>query len=153
MSRLIALATALTLTPFLVAQDTDEGFVVLTPDQMEWETRANGLDAVYLEGHPESEGFYVLRYTFPAGTFSSPHFHDQDRFITVISGVWHAGIGPSGDRDNPVPLTAGSYMKHPAGAAHYDGAKDEPAVVEIRGMGPVQTIFVDESGEPQSPPE
>jgi hypothetical protein len=31
-------------------------------------------------------------------------------------------------------------MKHPAGGWHFDGARDEKAIVETRGMGPVKTV-------------
>jgi hypothetical protein len=64
--------------------------------------------------------------------------------VTVISGTWHTGTGPDFDRDNTVPLRAGSYMMHPAGAVHYDGAKDEEVIVEIKGIGPAPTVRIGE---------
>jgi hypothetical protein len=48
-----------------------------------------------------------------------------------------------------VPMKAGSIVKHPAGGVHYDGAKDEEAIVQIIGMGPVKTIDVT---HPPGPP-
>ena len=40
-----------------------------------------------------------------------------------------------------VPLEAGAYAMHPAGAVHYDGSCGEgTAEVQIIGMGPVRTI-------------
>jgi hypothetical protein len=43
-------------------------------------------------------------------------------------------------------------MFHPKGLHHYDGAKNEDAVVQIMGMGPVKTIptEVDAQGKPVS---
>ena len=35
-----------------------------------------------------------------------------------------------------VPAPAGSYVIHRAKGIHYDGAKDEPAVIQVWGMGP-----------------
>ena len=136
--------TALALTPLLVAQDSGEGFVRIVPEELEWTARPGGSEFVYLHGDSQSEGLYIMRNKFTPGAFSAPHYHDQDRFITVISGVWHTGTDASGDRDITVPLGPGSYMMHPAGAVHYDGAKEEEVIVEIRGMGPVQTIFLEE---------
>ena len=146
MARCLAAMVAVALTPLILAQDANDGFVRMTPDEMEWTTRENGSAFVILQGDPQSEGFYIQRNKFPPGIFSAPHYHDQDRFVTVISGVWHTGIGPSGDRDDTVPLRPGSYMKHPAGGVHYDGARDEEVIVEIRGPGPgpVSTIFLEE---------
>lgn len=144
MTRFWTMAVTLALTPLLLAQDSDEGFVRITPEELEWTVRPTGSAFVYLHGDSQSEGIYVMRNKFPPGAFSAPHYHDQDRFITVISGVWYTGTGPSGDRDDTVPLGPGSYMMHPAGAVHYDGAIEEEVIVEIRGMAPVQTIFVEE---------
>ncbi len=144
MKKWLAAMTALALTPILVAQDSSEGFVRVTPEELEWTARPGGSEYVYLHGDSQSEGLYIMRNKFLPGAFSAPHYHDQDRFITVISGVWHTGTDASGDRDRTVPLGPGSYMMHPAGAVHYDGAMDEEVIVEIRGMGPVETIFLDE---------
>ncbi len=144
MTRLLTAITALALTPLLVAQDSSESFVRINPEELEWTVRPGGSEFVYLHGDSQAEGLYIMRNKFTPGAFSAPHYHDQDRFITVISGVWHTGTDASGDRDNTVPLGPGSYMMHPAGAVHYDGAKDEEVIVEIRGMGPVQTIFLEE---------
>ena len=144
MTRLLTAITALVLTPLLVAQDSSEGFVRINPEELEWTVRPGGSEFVYLHGDSQAEGLYIMRNKFTPGAFSAPHYHDQDRFITVISGVWHTGTDASGDRDITVPLGPGSYMMHPAGAVHYDGAKEEEVIVEIRGMGPVQTIFLEE---------
>ncbi len=85
---------------------------------------------------------YVVRLTFPPGQGSRPHFHGQDRFITVIKGTWWVALGPGSEVYDPsrmVPMKAGSFVKHPAGGHHYDGARDEEVVVQIIGMGPVTT--------------
>ena len=44
------------------------------------------------------------------------------------------------DADKMIPIKEGGLMYHPAGFRHYDGAKDEDVVVQITGMGPVETI-------------
>lgn len=99
---------------------------------------------------PDKPGIYVLRSRFPPGVMSRPHFHDQDRFVTVIKGTWWTASGPDGDVYNPDKTTAlktGSFMFHPAGGHHYDGAKDGEVIVQIIGMGPVTTTQV----PPRSP--
>jgi len=48
--------------------------------------------------------------------------------------------GPDFDVAAATPLSAGTYMFHPAGGIHWDGAAgDEDAVVQIIGNGPVET--------------
>ena len=89
------------------------------------------------------KGSILFACVSPAGGTSRPHFHSQDRFVTVIEGTWNAGIDASHDMTTTTPIPAGGYMMHPAGAVHYDGSRGGPVVVEIRGFGPVSTTGVD----------
>ncbi|HEX6997781.1 MAG TPA: cupin domain-containing protein [Gammaproteobacteria bacterium] len=140
-SRLLALAVALPAFGALAQDSRDEaGFVRITPDEIEWEERDAGPDFAVLAGDPQREGFYVIRARFEPGVMSRPHYHPTDRHVTVISGTWYTGTGSKFDTDDMVPLPPGSYMLHPAGAVHYDGAKDEEVIVEIKGIGPAPTI-------------
>ena len=139
------LITALLILPGTAASDTEaDGFVYLQPDAIEYQTAAgSGLRQAVLAGNPAEPGLYVIRIEFPAGVTSPPHFHDQDRYITVISGVWSFGMGNSGSCEDTVPLPQGAFAVHPKGAVHFDGAcGDEPVSVEIRGIGPVKTTGV-----------
>ena len=81
---------------------------------------------------------------------SRPHYHDQDRYVTVIKGTWYTDEGDVFRPDKMIPIKTGGFMFHPAGYHHYDGAKDEEVVVQIMGMGPVKTIQteVDANGKP-----
>jgi len=122
----------------------NEGFIRLTPDKLQWqESPFPGLFFVVIAGNPQEKGFYMIRGRFTSGAFSPPHFHSTDRHVTVLEGTWWTGEGPDFDIENTIPLGPGSYMKHPAGAVHFDGAKDEEVIVEIKGMGPVLTTRVD----------
>ena len=38
-----------------------------------------------------------------------------------------------------IALKAGSYMKHPAKAVHFDGAKDEGVILQIAGIATATT--------------
>ena len=105
------------------------------------------LGYVVLSGNPEETGIYVIRLKIPPGLeLFPPHYHDQDRFITVISGTWAFGRGDSGTCEDTIPLTAGAYVMHPKGAVHFDGSCSEETVeVQIIGHGPVDTIWIDEA--------
>ena len=91
-------------------------------------------------GDPATPGWYVSRTRFAAGTGTRPHYHDQDRYVTVISGTWWTGAGDVYKPETMVPIKAGGFMFHPAGYHHYDQARDEDVVVQIMGMGPVKTV-------------
>lgn len=119
------------------------GFVVVAPEDVKF---ADGpMSQVNLVGDPSKPGPYVIRIRFAPGQMSKPHFHDQDRLVTVIKGTWWVALGPEADVFDPSktkPMKAGSFVKHPAGAHHYDGAKDEEVIVQIIGVGPVKTTQI-----------
>jgi len=117
-----------------------KGFTIIKPDEIVWQAGTDGPDIAVVYGDPTKQGFYIIRARFKPGVMSKPHYHPTDRHVTVISGTWWAGTSADGDRSKTVPLVAGSYMIHPAGAVHFDGAKDVEAIVEIKGIGPAPSI-------------
>jgi len=141
-------STALAIIFALPAAAGVERFERISPDEFTWEELRPGLSIAVVHGDPASEGFYVIRATFQPGTFSQPHFHKNDRIVTVIKGTWWTGIGPVLEKNASSPLMPGSVMKHPGGEAHYDGAKEDEVIVQISGMGPADLIYVDEDGNP-----
>lgn len=132
---------ALLLIPVVFAAVDEDGFVRILPEEIEWPEATGSRPVItVLAGDPEQAGFYMLRAKFPPGIMSSPHYHSTDRHVTVISGTWYTGTGADFDKDNMIPLKPGSYMMHPSGGVHYDGAKEVEAIVEIKGIGPVTTV-------------
>jgi quercetin dioxygenase-like cupin family protein len=108
-------------------------------------------DRILVFGDPAKPGFYIYRNRFRPGVTTRPHYHDKDRYVTVIKGTWWTDEGGDVYRpDKMVPIKAGGFMFHPAGLHHYDGAKDEETIVQIMGMGPVNTVQteVDANGRP-----
>src|SRR6202521_4234568 len=107
------------------------------PDQIKWvDDMKRGESSAILAGDPEMPGLYVELVKWHAHHMSRPHFHPNDRFITVISGTWWVGTGTKYDPDSTVPIPAGSFVTDVGKGIHYDGAKDEDVVLEIVGMGP-----------------
>lgn len=125
------------------AEDLPDGFVAQSPTDIEWQDvpQLPGLAAMLIKGNPDETGLYIMRVKFGAGVKSPPHHHDQDRYVTVVSGTWSFGIGENFACENTVPLGAGSYAVHPKGALHFDGSCGDEVIVEITGMGPVKTEF------------
>ena len=106
------------------------------PDQIHWIEDPMGAKMAVLHGDPSKPGLYVVVLKWHPHHFSHPHFHPNDRFITVLSGTWWVGTGPKFDLDCTVPLHAGTFVTHFAKQIHYDGAKDAEAILEIVGDGP-----------------
>ena len=71
----------------------------LAPDQFKWRDPFNKspTNQVILYGDPSKEGPYMVINRFSPGAFSRPHFHPNDRFITVLKGTWWVGTGPKFD--------------------------------------------------------
>ena len=99
-----------------------------------------------LVGNPDKPGFYAVLTKWMKGNhFSRPHFHPNDRFIQVVSGTWWVGTGPKFDPASlTVPMPAGSFVTHFAKGVHWDGAKDEDAVLLIMGEGPATATGLEE---------
>ncbi len=115
----------------------EQEFLYLTHGEEEWKPAFElGITAMNVFGDPTKPGIYVIRLNWPANVMSLPHTHPEDRHVTVISGTWWAGVGETFDPDTAVAMTAGDHMFHPAGGAHWDGAKSDGAVIEITGYGP-----------------
>ena len=137
----ITLAAALAVSPSYSAP-SEKDFIVALPEQIVWRDAGKGVKIALVYGDPSKPGQYVIRAHFPPGVMSSPHFHGEDRHVTVIQGTWFAGKDDSWDPAATVPLKAGSYMFHPGEGVHYDGAGEEGAIVQIIGMGPSKTTFL-----------
>ena len=135
-------------------QTDDGGFIRIKPDNIKWASAPGmpGLQTALLAGDPSKPGLYVLRVKFAPGVMTRPHIHSQDRFVTVISGTWYTGTGEKFEPDKTEGLPPGGYMKHPAKAAHYDGAKNEEVIVQITGMGPVTTEYIKSADDPNKKP-
>jgi hypothetical protein len=106
------------------------------PDQIKWTGNPSGAQQAVLLGDPSKAGLYIVLVKWNPHSMSHPHFHPNDRYITVLSGTWWVGSGTKFDPDATVAMPAGSYVVDLAKQPHYDGAKDEPAVIEIVGEGP-----------------
>jgi hypothetical protein len=122
----------------IMAADVDPKALVLQlPKQIKWvENTAAGSAQAILFGDPSKPGMYGVLTKWHPGHMSRPHFHANDRFITVISGTWWCGTGSKYDPASTVAVPAGSFVKHVGKQIHYDGAKDEEVVLEIVGEGP-----------------
>jgi hypothetical protein len=99
-------------------------------------------------GDPTKPGPYIILLKWWPGAYSKPHFHGQPRFVTVIQGTWWASSSTHYDPTKTYPLPPGTVVQDIVNTPHWDGAKDEPVVLEIVGIGPVPNVNVDENGKP-----
>jgi hypothetical protein len=117
------------------------------PDQIPWgPVSAAGSQQAVVVGDPTKPGFYMVYNKWTKGNhFSRPHFHPNDRYIVVLQGTWWVGTGPKFDPEHgTVPMPPGTFVTHYGKQVHWDGAKDEDAVLLIMGEGPATATQVTE---------
>jgi hypothetical protein len=141
MSALLLLAaTAISASEGPFASLEPKAIAIRLPAEMVWKGSANGIETIALAGDASKSGLYVILAKWSAHHNSRPHFHPNDRFITVLSGTWWVNTGRNYDPEHMKPVPVGSFVTHYANEVHYDGAKDGDVVLEIVGMGPETLI-------------
>src|SRR5260370_22657727 len=67
------------------------------PDQIKWNPpSAGGSQNAVMVGDPSKPGLYVVLNKWLKGNhFSRPHFHPNDRFITLLSATWWVATAPT----------------------------------------------------------
>jgi hypothetical protein len=116
------------------------------PNQIPWgPVNAAGAQTAVVVGDPTKPGFYAVYNKWTKGNhFSHPHFHPNDRYIVVLQGTWWVGTGPKFDPEHgTTPMPSGSFITHYGKQVHWDGAKDEDAVLLIMGEGPATATEVE----------
>jgi len=132
----------------------------LTPD----EVRANqtgteqigssflaGVSTKVLAGDPSKPGFYTIILSVPANTTIPAHSHRDDRMATVVSGTWQFGYGDRFDANALKRLPPGSVYSEPGGGNHFARTGTEPVLVQITGVGPTDTRYVNPADAPKTP--
>lgn len=101
----------------------------------------------YLLGSRDKKGLFVERTEFPKGYMGQPNVHDEDVYITVISGTAYIGFGNEIDTTKNVNvLGPGSFFKISADQAHYEWFY-APCVIQLEGIGPQSTFYVTRTKE------
>jgi quercetin dioxygenase-like cupin family protein len=145
----IAAALLMSTVPFFA---TAQEAVVSTGDDLKWGPASpalpTGAQGAALVGDPSKEGLYVVRVKFPAGYKVAPHSHPNDENVTVISGMFHIGIGDKFDDTKGQALKAGGFAQAPKGVKHYAWASQE-TIIQLHGMGPQNLIYVNAADDPR----
>src|SRR5882672_8703492 len=82
------------------------------PEQIVWKDSPSGSRSAAVHGDPSQPGLYVVLLEWTPNHMSRPHWHPNDRFITVLSGTWWVGTGTTFDPERTVPMPAGSFVTH-----------------------------------------
>src|SRR5919109_103566 len=103
--------------------------IMVTPDAVQWGDAPPSVPAgakwAVLEGDPPQAGPFTFRVKVPAGFKMPPHTHPNIEHVTVLSGVFHFGMGKELDETKVKPMPAGSYVIVPTDSPHYFVTKEE----------------------------
>ena len=107
-----------------------------------------GTTRVY--GDPAQPGMYVSRVHLRPNAKNRPHHNDQDQIVTVLKGTWWVGKGEVFRQDRLVAVREGGLMYLPAKLAYYDVAGSGDVILQITGVGPVNSTHaeLDAAGKP-----
>lgn len=114
----------------------------LSASDIDWGDDTQEIVRRFLVGDRTKAEMYAYRVRFPEGTRIDPHYHPENRIVTVIEGTLHMGYGEQFDEASMAPLEAGSLWTEPGGQPHYVWAKSGPVVIQIIGYGPTATTQV-----------
>lgn len=116
-----------------------------------WGEPDNGVRFLPLYGSYDQAGeSFAFRLHIQPGFELGPHTHPGVEHLTILSGSLIVGIGETMDRASATAYGPGSYLAIGAGVAAYMWAAEE-TVVQVHGVGPFSTDFVEPAGSASRP--
>lgn len=126
--------------------------VIVPADKVQWGPAPPflpaGAEIAVLEGNPAEKGPVTLRLKFPAQYDIPAHWHSMTERVTVMSGMFHVGMGDKLDRATSQLLKPGGFVSLPANMRHFAWTS-APTVVQINLEGPFDIFYVNPADNPQ----
>jgi quercetin dioxygenase-like cupin family protein len=138
-----------------VARDHQPGqsaFRAILPEDIDWRPFPAFPPSARLAvvvGQPTEPGPYVVRVKLPAGAKLMPHKHPEDRIYTVMSGVFHIGLGESFDGDKMKAYPPGSVIVLSGETWHFHWARSGEYVTQVSAIGPLGLEYLDPLDDPR----
>jgi hypothetical protein len=106
------------------------------------------VQVVNLIGDPSKPGMYVQLLKVAPHVVIQAHHHASDRTASVLQGVMMFGYGPKFDSSKLKVMPVGSVYTEPSGSPHFAATGDQPAVAEVTGYGPTDTVYENPADDP-----
>ena len=116
---------------------------LLNNSDLNWSGNSNEVRVALISGNEKSTGMYIYRVKFPKGHKIMPHFHSDERVVTVISGNLYVGYGNSFNLKEMKNIQEGGIYTEPKEQAHYVWAKDGEVELQVIGYGPSTRTSID----------
>jgi quercetin dioxygenase-like cupin family protein len=124
----------------------------LTPGEVKWmpsPALPPGAQVAVVYGNPLKAGLYVLLVKFPPNWKNPPHSHPIEQIATVLSGTVYSGLGESYDPKKLKMFPAGSVYTEPLNTPHFTETREEGAILQATGIGPLGTQYVNPADDPR----
>jgi Domain of unknown function (DUF4437) len=126
--------------------------VVVPADKVQWGPAPPflppGAQISVLAGDPHQKGDVALRLKFPANYEIPAHWHSMTEQVTVMSGMFHVGMGDKLDRKASQTLAPGGFVSLPGNMRHFAWTS-APTVVQLNLQGPFDIFYVNPADNPQ----
>jgi quercetin dioxygenase-like cupin family protein len=126
----------------VLAQGASLRLMQIVPGELKFKPIPNGTLQAAVVGDSTRPGLYAIRTKIPLGLRLQPHFHPDERIVTVLDGTLYVGFGERFDTSTMRPLQPGSVFTEPARQPHFTWAKDGEVLLQIVGNGPTGTTQI-----------
>ena len=139
----VALDAPSTTTPLPASMPAEQSdMVARTSNDLKWTDFSPpgfppGAKISVLHGDPFSPGQFVLRLQLPDGYQVPLHWHPTAEYVTVVSGVFQAGMGTRLETTTQRAFNPGDFVYIPPRQPHFAQARGT-TVVQVTGNGPFQ---------------
>lgn len=116
--------------------------VKISNDELSWTKVGEKVWFAQISGNEKTPGMYVYRVKFEKGHKNEPHYHTDERVVTVLSGSLYVGFGKKFKESEMVKLSTGGTYTEPKKFPHYVWAKDQDAVLQVVGSGSSKRVSV-----------
>jgi quercetin dioxygenase-like cupin family protein len=107
-----------------------------------------GAQIAVIEGTMSQAVPFTVRLKFPPNYTLPAHTHPAVERVTVLSGIFHMGMGEKFDRGATQPVHAGDMMIMQPGTVHFAWT-DAETVVQLHGTGPWGVTYVNPNDDPR----
>ena len=107
-----------------------------------------GAEVAMLEGNPFKPGPFTFRARMPDGYRIPAHWHPGVEHVTVMSGMFHLGMGEKFDENAGQAYAPGSFAWMAPHMKHYAWVTGE-TVIQLHGMGPWGITYVNPADDPR----
>lgn len=125
--------------------------MMVVPPELKWSDVPSlppGAQIAIIEGPLNESKPFIARLRFPANYKIPSHSHPAIEHVTVLSGVFHMGVGDTVDMTKTRALPVGGVAIMPPGTNHFAWTAEE-TIVQLHGVGPWGITYVNAADDPR----